>query len=578
MPEEKLPNPDRVNRLLQGVEQFMGEGDPAASRGSLNEESVVDEPIVPEGSGTGTDDVRTLEHAVRCACVHLSNFSKVNSHAEMSEKVPGTDTTVTYIHRRTPWEDVEQLLTKPGYATLHSYHPDADSSQQYFRGLDLYSQVHALDSGEGVTLSGPGMITMCGVNHIDTYQHEKAEWLTQNTRNDDSPDAKRHNSRVTQAVDTPVFLKVQGNQVDSGACTDSTMDNIRNGRVHGMIFRDSRDLSRFADWYNEKRSGISGSKLADGEVFTSPTLVLRGDPNTVYEAIKSGDAKYAHAFFFDRPLSASQANDLRDARAGMMAQSHSPEPFYNPYSKKGTPGMSAEDMHRLKIAVVNVQGAARLEAAMIALASKKVPGMSVEIALVQTRRQIEELNPDALVLPGGWHFIQHRMQQHPETGINAILEEMIEQQRVHVLGSCAGAILMRRPDVLGSRSIDCVPETANGMMPYTVKNNARSGRHDTQFLTHSEGGDKLINFPNALYVSAPELIVDANAQNLKTIAETNGETYGVIQRTDHHSPVHAATALHNKLPYVYWLHEIQENLAVQRMRGQHGKVEGDVNE
>ena len=205
--------------------------------------------------------------------------------------------------------------------------------------------------------------------------------------------------------------------------------------------------------------------------------------------------------------------------------------------------------------------------------------MNVFITLVQTRRQIEEANPDALVLPGGWHFLQHAMQEHPETGINGILGEMVSKNRVHLLGSCAGAILLRQPDTLLRKSEDCVPGTALGILPYRVRNNARSGTHSTEFLIHGEQGDQWTDFPNALYVSAPELLMaDTKDNDVTVIAKSAGQTYGVLQSESHTSAVYAATALHNQLPYVYWLHEIYENLAVQRLRGKHGTVEGGLQE
>ena len=308
--------------------------------------------------------------------------------------------------------------------------------------------------------------------------------------------------------------------------------------------------------------------------------MLRGEPSEIQQAILSGDAKDAHAFFFQKPLSQQQALELRNARATMMARHAEGEIFPNPFNQITIPGQPRRKglegtIHELKVAIVNVQGAARLEAAMIALASEKIPEMNVHLNLVQTRKQIEQWNPDALVLPGGWHFLQYAMQDHEKIGINEILGDIVREQRVHLLGSCAGAILMRQPDTLLGKSEDCVPETALGILPYLVRNNALSGVHRTQFLIHGEKGDQWIDFPKALFVSAPELMLN-NKDALQVIARSTQQTYGVLQHPSHNDPVYAATALHNQLPYVYWLHEIFENMAVRSMRLHHGAIEGDV--
>jgi glutamine amidotransferase PdxT len=527
---------------------------------------VLDEPTV--------QTVRGLEHAVRCACVHLSNVCQVSDHAEMAQKVQGTDTTVTYIHRGMATEKSQELMENPGYATLLSYHPD--SSEGYFRSVDQYSRAHASPTeGGSVAMGGPGIITMCPVKHLEGYYADRAKWLAANTKQGSDRETRQRNNAIEQTSDTPVFLKVNANQMGN-TCSDETMHNIQGGRVHGVIFHDIRDLQTFADWYQAQLAGQSGKTRQEGHMnFREPTLILRGEPGKVRDTIVSGDAAKAHAFMFNKPLSAQQTRELRDARAAMMARSAEAESVPNPFAPNSESHAGGDLPHQLKVGVVHVQGAARLEAAMIAQASRNVPGMSVQLALIQTRQQLEHWNPDALVLPGGWHFLQHNMQEHPEIDINGVLGEIVQAQRMHILGSCAGAILMRQPDTVAKKSEGCVPGTALGILPYRVRNNARSGMHPTQFLIHGAQGEQWTNLPSALYVSAPQLLPEEQA-DLKIIAQTNEEIYGVIQRSGHNAPVYAATALHNLLPYVYWLHEIHENLAVQRLRGKHGGVEGNI--
>lgn len=577
MPEEKDDIGDqqevRRDHMLAGVEEFMEASrlrNAQAEQQRLGTEESHD--VIPS-DGPQIEpplDVGDLQKAVRCACLHLSNFSQVSSRTEM-EKLADTDTTLQYIKRENSLPDTLDILSAPEYATMISYVPG--DKDLYFHCVDHYAKAHAVTEGGSVTLTGPGIITMCAVDQVNNFLADRNAWLREHEQ-----DGEENQSRNTQAVDTPVFLKVNSGQIDAAACIDDTLQHLQAGNAHGLIFQNSKDLAAFSHWYQSKLASQSGKTMREGYAhFRFPTLVLRGNPKEIYSAIlEGGDASKAHAFFFDKPLSQPQAEQLRDARAAMMNKIPDGEDFLNPFNQ-GEGDKKKQLIHNIKIAIVNVQGGGRLEAAMIALASEKILDMNVHLRLVQTRQQIETWNPDALVLPGGWHFLQHVMQEHPETGINAILADVVKQNRVHLLGSCAGAILMRQPDTLVNKSIDCVPESALGILPYLVRNNARSGTHPTDFLIHGQQDDQWVGFPNALYVSAPEFL-GVDADQLKIIAKSGNQTYGVLNNPDPNAPVYAATALHNQLPYVYWLHQIQENHEIQQIRMRHGDVEGKVQE
>jgi (p)ppGpp synthase/HD superfamily hydrolase len=79
----------------------------------------------------------------------------------------------------------------------------------------------------------------------------------------------------------------------------------------------------------------------------------------------------------------------------------------------------------------------------------------LEIALVYNPISLETFNPDILVMPGGWHFIQHEILK--ELGLYSPIRQHINKGE-SALFSCAGAILAR--DKKYRQNEGCAPGTA----------------------------------------------------------------------------------------------------------------------
>jgi len=311
-------------------------------------------------------------------------------------------------------------------------------------------------------------------------------------------ESMRQDGDQQQVLDQPILLHCRTKEE---AISNDVRDKVEEGLVSGIIVPDERYV------------GVYTANNADG--FEDTFLGARGNLNGMRDLLVAYDPDLLLLSDHIRGVDAHTLNQQRLYRYGK----NNKDPLFD----------SPSSSDSLRIGMVSLQGAYRLEEAMLREAAKNF-NYNIEVVRIKTRAEMSHL--DAIFLPGGWHAIQEEYYGDNRTDIMRGVRDMMKEGR-HAFFSCAGAILARDEK---RTSVGCSAGTAHNFMPFGVINNALTGIMETRM--QFSGRELLVP---GVFSAGPKFI---EHDNLTTIGRVGSSVIALLEKRDN-GGVHVATSLHS---------------------------------
>ena len=437
-------------------------------------------------------------------------------------------------------------LESPREIPIMEYTPE--KQDEYWKWALKYAELHNEDTN-------PRLFGMTEAINLPHYI-SSLDSATKSITDDQYGDKKR-------ALDLPLYTVIQSEKAKE-ILQDSFFESISAGITQGIIVRSPDDLIEVNKRWQEFRSTFDTPEL-----HARPFIGLQMSTEDIIKCLSNlGDIEIDTIIPTDTPT-LEQARQIREMHMHKMQKN-------SISTKQDDPFESQDSKQVFVIAIVDVQGSARKELAALFEACEHIKELNIEVHLVENGKQINSVNPDAIVLPGGWHKIQFNDQK--ELGINTAIIDLISNERAHVLALCAGSIQMRsagNEDLLSElRSKACAPGTAFGLFDMSVSNNALSGEKNVLGCIHTPSlpenqrsvrvfeGIPFSNAPYFPFVNLEELdiIFKESTNDNKdafNIDDDNGDVLGVqVKQENGFDPVRIAASFHDKIIFTVFLNEI----------------------
>jgi len=449
----------------------------------------------------------------------------------------------------------------PREIAIGEYNPPKHKA--YFGQVERYAATHAKDTK-------PRFFAMANAEDIPHYLEKQGNAMELLAAKQDEEGAIS-----PQALDLPLFTMVPAGTAKK-SLKKSFFENITQGVTNGIITQKPDDAKRAFETWNDYKQGLETPQL-----HARPFMGLQMPTDDLIKFLsENADVQVDTIIPTDTPT-LEQAQRIHELRIGKMKKPKTAKMLDNPFTIEGRDTTQ-------KVAVVNVQGSARKDAIALLKASQHIDDFNVEVHLVQNGDQMKAVNPDIIVLPGGWHKIQFNNQT--ELGIN---DEIVSQIRsgVHVLALCAGSIQTRtaaREDLLNERQSDgCAPGTTFGLGDYSVINNALSNPHHILCKIHTsrDPDEKSVRIFQNIPLSNAPYFDDVNAETIDVIArlsttswaesidQEDGHVVGVkVKQNRGVDPVHMAASFHDKIIFTLFLDEV----ALWQEEARHNRKKNDL--
>lgn len=437
----------------------------------------------------------------------------------------------------------DKELRDPSSIPVLGYNPQ--TSRHFWNWVNQYAIEHAEDTAARIF----GMVNS---GDVQSFIDSQADQLGANPQLEDY-----------HRLDIPLFVLLQ-----SRKHIRDVLSKINNGVVQGVILQDANSqLPKFAERWQEYLA-----KQAYPDLIPRPFIGLQGDTNahlSFMASHKATDQIVDTLVFSDTPT-AEQAKKIRDLHLARMRKVKTATRLNNPFAIKDDKREKGS-LPTTKIGVINVQGGARADAIALMRASKHA-GVDIAVSLIENEDQYMHEDPDAIVLPGGWHGLQFRLQE--TLGLNKlIIEQVVKERRKDLLALCAGAIQGRTADNASDavQNAGCQIGTALGIGKYKVVNNAYNTPRNLIIATHSteRRGDKARIYPQIPLSNAPYIhgedpeAVDVIARISTTpfaeqIADDDGAAMGIqVRQASERAHIRMAFAFHHESAFLLFLHEMQ---------------------
>ena len=439
-------------------------------------------------------------------------------------------------------------LANPRSIPVLEYTPD--SAVDYWNNVTTYAKSHESDTAP----------CLFGVVPAENIDHLLASQKTALGNDDDEERASR--------IDIPLFAYVTDLET-----LEELFERRERGEVQGFILRGTTLVApAMVTWHRYV------SKQKHPSLHPRPFIGVEGSTQDLLGLMKSTeepDLNVDTLIFTDspKPETADRIHALHLQRMNIQQEAKLLE---NPFARPGA--------KKVRIAIVNVQGGTREDAAALLKACEGIEFLDIQVFLVENAAQLASVRAHAIVLGGGWHGKQHKLQE--DLGINAVIETLM-RENCHLCALCAGAIQARQNDNLMDevKSEGCDPRTALGIGAYKVTNNALNHPQNLHVALHAGGpGDPasaiLENVPfsnGPIFVGIDEqkmdiiarLVADLRASDIDEDAA--GEVVGVQvkQCEGHPDPVRLMAAFHDAYIFTLFLREIE----MYQLRLQHKKSE-----
>lgn len=458
--------------------------------------------------------------------------------------------TLCMIPANTAPEVRTQELAHPRSVPILEYTPDG--AMEYWDTVAMYATSHESDTVPCLF----GAVLEAHIDHLLTSQKTALGGVSDEER------ARR--------IDIPLFVYVTDPDT-----LETLFERRERGEIQGFILRSTALVEpSMAAWKQYV------SKKQQSSLHPRPFIGVEGtvqDLLALMESTEEHDLDIDTLIFTDSP-EPDAADRIHALHLQRMNMRQTAELLENPYARPGE--------KKVRIAIVDVQGGAREDAAALLRACEDIESLDIEVFLTENAHQLSSVNPHAIVLGGGWHGKQYKLQE--DLGINAIIAKLM-RENCHLCALCAGAIQARKNDNLmdAVKSEDCDPRTALGIGAYRVVNNTLNHPHDLHVALHTGGpGDpasavlKNVAFSNGpIFVGIEEnemdiiarLVTDPRATD---IDEDAGDVVGVQvkQREGLPDPVRLMAAFHDAYIFTLFLQEIQ----MYQCRLKHKKLEMDL--
>jgi len=452
--------------------------------------------------------------------------------------------TAYYIPTTSSSSQTKAELTNPTQIPILEY--GKRSQESFWTYAEQYAKIHANNTN-------PRLFGMVRAQDLSHFQ-KKQKLAMQSMQSSEDFDPR-------MALDLPIFTVISKDKAED-VLQLPFFENITQGVTHGLIMQSPDHAKRANDLWHEYRNTLEIPQL-----HARPFLGLQMSTEELIKYMtKNTDIEVDTLVPTDMP-NLDQAKRLRDMHMERMSARKDARTLDNPFRVEGRE-------KNVSFAVINVQGSAREDAIALLKASKDIDEFNVDVHLVENGEQLNNVKPDVIVFPGGWHKIQFNHQA--ELGINTEVVQL-EKEGVHMVNLCAGAILARtaaRDDLIQGdavRSDGCAPGTAFGIGEFGAINNLLSGPYNVLMKLHNSGdpdqkksriildvpfsnGPTLINVnPDTMDIIA-RLSTDSRAED---VDDDDGEVVAVqVKRKNGVDPVRIAASFHDPSIYTYTLNEL----------------------
>ena len=441
------------------------------------------------------------------------------------------------IDRHATPEQLESEFANPRSIPLREFAPE--QANQFWDDALRYADMH-----EGDTC--PRLFGVIDFHDVATMKE------TRTAKFGEEPDLE-----TLRKIDLP-FIAYIDNPDDLQAAYEAT----ENGDFQGIILRRPELMKDAWNTWNTHLATVEHPAL-----HPRPFMGVRGNSSELLQLMQSDDEAdmNVHSLIFTDEPTTDLAREIHELHLERMRKEPHSRHLENPFNSE-----NAEDV--FSIAIINVQGSARGEAAALTKASQGTD-VNIDVHLVENGEQLKALNPKCIILPGGWHGRQYDLQK--ELGLNDEIVSLMKKGR-HLLALCAGSILTRQGDdeLDDVRSTGCAAGTSFKIGSYKVDNNVLNAPHDLHVAVHAGHPDSLqsrllqqVPFSNGPVYTG----VDEENGNMDVIArirtderatdinEDDGPIVGLQVKQRPHQPsdpVRMALAFHDKFAFLLFLNEV----------------------
>lgn len=468
---------------------------------------------------------------ILCTSGNKGGTSFLPVQADTDSDVPKLlGTTVYTIPSGTDRETRRNELRNPRAIPVLQYHPN--SQAHFWERVDTYRDDHRNDTA-------PGIYGMVETPHIKSFAE------TQKKKFDENPTLT-----TLQQANVPMYAITKGKEE-----IPETVARIADRTVQGIIVEGKNLIYPLLEEWHEH---VSSRQI----VPIRPFIGLRGTSGELrkFMSADSSPEEVDTLVFTDVPT-LDDARYIHAAHLERMKSNKNPEIIHNPFNNDSK-------KESVRIGVINVQGAARMDAKAIIEASE-FGDLNVHISLIENTDQLRDI--DTVVLPGGWHRIQYGLQE--ELGMKPVLVEYLKTGK-HLLALCAGSIQARASDndMDAIQSIGCAVGTTFGIGNYKVVNNTLKGPYDMHVKVHK---DKTSDSPSRLlhqvpFSNGPYFIGEDLESKMSILARLKSEPHAQdideddgpivalqtrqIAKTD---PVRMVAGFHDKFIILLFLNELE---------------------
>jgi|GEM_PF-7027501 len=494
-----------------------------------------DNPDAEEGSQILSP--KDMEKALRVHCAHgapLVTTRQLPSEAELDR----VNATGVVIPQSAGPRQVESVLERSNRVIFHTLHPQRVSD--YVNRTEQYVGFHGKEvpTEEGARLGGPGLVTMTTLDALGELEAIKKSHRA-------GKNANARDKLMEHGFEQPVIVRV--NKAEDVLTPDVKLRVLAH-EIEGFSFSNAEEMLQFrAGW-----KGVALSGEDQNLVIPEPSILLEATPAELLAFF--GNEQHFDAgtpcdgYIATEPLNENTADGIWNARVDRIAETHD-EPWEFPEGA-------------LRIGVINLQGASKVERWLLRQLQQQIlTWMNIHIKMVHTREEIENLH--GIVYPGGWHGPQLMFYNDERLGINDAVREAIQQERLGVFFSCAGAIGAGNPH---KERIGCSQHPPSNFLDYGIHNNRFSGRIPMRFRTGENGGEHWEERPTNT-AGAP-VFLNPNPEQLQAIVTTMGhEPVAVRKRVPLTTPPIYASGVHSTLVASEWLEQLAASQAEKRRRG-----------
>lgn len=511
------------------------------------------EPLDLELCLSKTEEGNKLD--ARCTSGQRGGTTFLPAESQCSAEVQRIlNTTAHYIPTGIQPHLRQKELKNPRTIPIAEYNPR--TSRHFWQWVEHYADVHKDDTV-------PRLLGITSAKNLDDLL------ATQKGVLGGEPSVK--NLERFRNLSIPLFVILHQRRE-----INAVLAKVSEGKAHGMIFNKPDLVAEAKEKWREH-----ASRQPNPVCITRPFMGLKGSTKDLTRFMESSSDQEADTLVLTDTPSMEEAETIHRAHLSRMRRRKTSKKLDNPFNK-------VDREEKVIVAVINVQGSARMDAAALIQASGTTE-FNVEVHLVENGDQLNTLHPDCIVLPGGWHGLQYKLQE--ELGLKDQIIQHI-REKGHILALCAGSIQTRASDqdLDDIRSVGCEVGTTIGIGPYKVFNNALSNPHDLHVRAHSPGEGfpdsrilRQVPLSNAPYFMGVgdnmEIIARLRTDpRAASIDDDDGKIMGLqVQQSTLTSPVQMAAAFHDQFIYLLFLHEIgmfnlniqHERNAIQRLTAYH---------